>query len=92
VEVLISYHSAALGVFPSGDPPDPASARLAEAIAAISDYRYPPADTGCEFSGTLPDWALKHGITAVDLELSNHTNTDFQVNLRILLLLLTWES
>lgn len=92
VEVLISYHSAALGVFPSGDPPDPASVRLAEAIAGISDYRYPPADTGCEFSGTLPDWALKNGITAVDLELSNHTDTDFQVNLKILLLLLTWES
>ncbi|MBN1148406.1 MAG: hypothetical protein JXA78_14195 [Anaerolineales bacterium] len=91
VEVLISYHSAGLGIFPSGDPPDPTSVRLAQDIAAISGYAYPPAATGCKYTGTLADWALQHGIVAVDLELPTGNQTDFATNLKILDLLLTWE-
>ena len=91
VSALISYHSAGLGIFPSGNPPDPASTRLAQAIANISNYPYPPVNTDCEYTGTLVDWAIKQGITAVDLELTDHTHTDFEVNLRILTLPFTWE-
>lgn len=90
VDALISYHSAALGIFPGGEPGDPRSERLAQAIAAISDYPYPPVDTGCEYSGTLPDWGVSQGIAAVDLELSDHTSTDFQTNLEVLDLLVNW--
>ena len=57
IEALINYHSAALGIFPGGQPPDPASIRLAEAIASASNYPYPPIDTGCIFTGQLIDWA-----------------------------------
>jgi predicted deacylase len=88
---LISLHSAALGIFPGGSPPDPASARLAEALAAVSAYPYPPIDTGCAYSGTLPDWAAASGIPAVDLELSTHWGTDFEVALRWLEAFLAWE-
>ncbi|HLB65795.1 MAG TPA: M14 family zinc carboxypeptidase [Anaerolineales bacterium] len=91
LDALISYHSAALGIFPGGSPPDPASARLAEAIAAEAPYPYPPIETGCIYSGTLPDWAAASGIPAVDLELSTHWGTDFEVNLRILETFLAWE-
>ena len=92
---LISYHSAALGIFPGGsraDPeiPDPASARLAEALAGVSDYPYPPIDIGCHYTGTLPDWATANRIPAVDLELTNHRDTDFETNLRILDVFLNW--
>jgi predicted deacylase len=90
VEALISYHSAGLGIFPSGDPPDPDSVRLAEGISAVSGYQYPPLDTGCEYTGTLPDWALEHGIVAVDLELPTATETDLETNLKILYFLLSW--
>ncbi|MCK4692193.1 MAG: DUF2817 domain-containing protein, partial [Anaerolineales bacterium] len=38
VEALINYHSAGLGIFPGGQPPDAASISLAEAVAAVSDY------------------------------------------------------
>lgn len=90
VDALISYHSAALGIFPGGDPPDPDSATLAQAIAEVSDYPYPPIDSGCEMTGSLADWAVSRGIAAVDVELSDHRHTDFAQNLRILSRLLTW--
>jgi hypothetical protein len=81
---LISYHSAALGIFPAGQPPDPDSVRLATAIAAVSPYQYPPIDTGCEYTGNLVDWAAFQGIAAVDLELQTHNNTEFMINLKVL--------
>jgi hypothetical protein len=88
---MINYHSAALGVFAAGQPPDPASVRLAKAIAAISPYQYPPVDTGCKYTGNLVDWAVFQGIAAVDLELMTHNNTDFTVNLKVLEVLINFQ-
>lgn len=90
IEALISYHSAALGIFPGGDPPDDKSIRFAEVIASVSSYPYPPIDTDCTYSGTLADYAVSKGTVAVDLELTNHIDTDFETNLDILEVLLTW--
>ena len=90
VTAMISYHSAALGIFPGGEPPHPASARLAEALAETSEYPYPPIDTGCIYTGTLPDWAAAIGIAAVDLELHTHEYTDFEENLAVLETFLAW--
>lgn len=90
IETLISYHSAALGIFPGGQPPDAESIHLAESLAAVSDYPYPPIDTGCAFTGQLIDWASNAGIPAVDIELTNHRDTDFEQNLRILETFLGW--
>jgi hypothetical protein len=91
MDALISYHSAALGIFPGGEPWDERSIQLAEAIASVSSYRFPPLDTGCVYTGTLADYAVSTGITAVDLELTNHFDTDFDVNLNILETLLTFQ-
>ena len=92
IEALISYHSAALGIFPGGDPWDEHSIWLAENIAQVSTYHYPPLDFGCTYSGTLPDYAVSQSIAAVDIELTNHFDTDFDMNLNILQVLLnrTW--
>lgn len=87
---LINYHSAALGIFPGGQPPDEASISLAEAVAAVSDYPYPPVDTGCLFTGQLIDWASMQGIAAIDIELANHRDSDLKVNLEILHVFLQW--
>lgn len=89
IEAVISYHSAALGIFPGGVPWDEASIRLAKALAKATDYPYPPIDTGCEYTGTLADWAVENGVGAsVDMELSDHKNTDFDKNLKALNVLL----
>jgi predicted deacylase len=90
LEVLISYHSAALGVFPGGLPWESDSIRLAGSIAEVSSYPFPPIDTGCTYSGTLADYAVSKGIAAVDLELTNHFDSDFDKNLAILNVLLNF--
>jgi len=90
IEALISYHSAALGVFPGGLPWEGDSIRLARSIAEVSSYPFPPIDTGCTYSGTLADYAVSKGIAAVDLELTNHFDTDFDQNLDILNVLLSF--
>jgi predicted deacylase len=92
IEALISYHSAALGIFPGGLPLDQNSTRLAQSIAEVSSYPFPPIDTGCTYSGTLADYAVSKGIAAVDLELTNHFDTDFDQNLDILNVLLNFET
>ena len=90
IQVLISYHSAALGIFPGGLPWDENSTRLAESLAEVTSYRFPPIDTGCEYSGTLADYAVSKGIAAVDVELTNHFDTDFDQNLQALNVLLNF--
>jgi protein MpaA len=85
ITALISYHSAALGIFPGGVPWEDPSKRLAQALAKETRYPYPPMDTGCEYTGTLADWAVENGVGAtVDMELSTHKNTDFDRNLKAL--------
>ncbi len=91
IQALISYHSAALGVFPGGVPWEPASRRLAASLGKATGYPYPPVDTGCEYTGTLADWAVENGVgAAVDMELSTHKSTDFENNLRALEVLLNF--
>lgn len=91
IRALISYHSAALGVFPGGDPWEPASERLASALADATGYPYPPIDIGCHYTGTLADWAVESGVlAAVDMELSNHADAEFEKNTRAATVLLAF--
>ena len=90
IQALISYHSAALGIFPGGQPADPGSLSLAESLAAVTDYPYPPIDAGCAFTGQFVDWASDQGIPAVDIELTNHQDSDFEENLAVLSVFLDW--
>ncbi|MGH2620821.1 MAG: M14 family metallopeptidase [Anaerolineales bacterium] len=89
-DAIISYHSAALGIFPGGQLPLADSVRLAEAVAAVSPYPYPPIDSGCLFTGQFADWAADRGIAAIDLELETHHSTDFEINQRVLEVFLNW--
>lgn len=90
VVALISYHSAALGIFPGGEPWHEGSIALAKALAKVTKYPFPPIDTGCVYTGTLADYAVSLGADAVDMELRNHRDTDFNLNLKALKVLLTW--
>lgn len=90
-DALINYHSAALGIFAGGLPPDDYSIRLAKAIAEVTTYAYPPIDTGCDYTGGFTDWADENNIAALDIELTNHTDTDFDMNLRTLNTFLNWK-
>lgn len=91
IEALISYHSAALGVFPGGEPWEKKSIQFAKQLANVTRYPFPPIDTGCIFTGTLADYAVELGATSVDMELSTHSKTDFKQNVKALEVLLNWE-
>jgi hypothetical protein len=90
-DALINYHSAALGFFAGGLPPDDYSIRLAKAVAAVSTYPYPPINVGCVYTGGFTDWADEKGIAALDIELTDHTHTDFDMNLKVLETFLNWK-
>ena len=91
IEALISYHSAALGIFPGGEPWEKNSIRFAKEIKKVSTYPYPPLDIGCTYTGTLADYAVSLGAAAVDMELTDHKNTDYEMNLKVLNILLNWK-
>jgi hypothetical protein len=91
VEALISYHSAALGIFPGGDPSTRQSISLAESLAGVSPYAYPPRNTGCDYAGEMVDWSAANGIAAVDIELSTHYSLDEAINQRVLYAFLNWQ-
>ena len=92
ITALISYHSAGLGIFPGGVPWEEPSKRLAGKLAKVTGYPYPPIDTGCVYTGTLADWAVEVGVGAsVDIDLSDHKNTDFQENLDALKVLMNFQ-
>ena len=90
MDAIINYHSAALGIFAGGLPPDDYSIRLAKAVASVTTYHYPPINIGCEYTGGFTDWADERGIAALDVELTNHTDTDYEMNLKVLDILLNW--
>jgi len=91
LSALINYHSAALGIFPGGTPITDASKSLAQAVANVTTYHYPALDTGCVYTGGMVDWTAKQGIASLDVELTNHSDTDLEMNLRVLNVLLNWK-
>ncbi len=91
-KAIISYHSAGLGVFGGGKGALPDSSRLAAALARVTTYDYPPVNTGCTYTGEFVDWvSAVQGIPAVDIELTNHDDTDFYINLEVLKVFLKWQ-
>lgn len=92
IDALISYHCCALGIFAGGVPAYQPSIDLAQILAGVSSYQYPPIDTGCPYTGNLTDWAAANGVAAVDIELSNRSRIDFEQNIQILETFLEWRT
>lgn len=84
---LLSYHAAAPGFYPALDD---ASESLSAYLSEASGYPYPPPFTGCHMTGSLADWAAGQGVPAIDVELPNHRDTDFETNWTLIQALLRW--
>jgi hypothetical protein len=87
---VISYHSAAPGFYPAGEPLDPNSIELSRYLSQVTGYPYPAYFTGCYMTGSLVDWTLSTGAAGADVELSTHWDTEFDLNLNLVLALLRW--
>ena len=90
VIAVISYHSAAPGFYPAGEPLDPNSIALSKYLSNVTGYPYPAYYTGCYMTGSLVDWTLSMGAAGADVELSTHWDTEFDLNLNLVLALLRW--
>lgn len=90
IEAVISYHSAAYNIFAGGYPYDEVSLNLAKTLATASPYYFPPNYGDCLYTGQFIDWASDQGIAAVDIELKNHQETDYLINVNILVAFIEW--
>lgn len=77
------WHSAATGVYPGGceglyEP----SVELAKIFAEASGYPYQESFTSYAVTGDAADWLSLQGIPAISVELSNHTDLDWEQNLQ----------
>jgi len=90
IEAVISYHSAMASIFSGGYPYDAISIDLGNELAWASSYRFPPNYGDCLYTGQFVDWASDQGIAAVDIELRNHVDTDYFINVNVLDAFLNW--
>ncbi len=87
---LLSFHSAANGVYRGTCAGDHGSALLTQIFGQAAPYPYQSTFAAYPVTGTLADWADGEGIAAADVELINSTNTDFERNLRGVRAVLNW--
>jgi hypothetical protein len=88
---MIVVHSMGKIVYPAGQPYEPLSTRMAEALTAVSWYTIPAFGSGgCEYTGQLSDWAASRDLPTVDLELSNHIDTDYDEFIKVMDAFLAW--
>ncbi|MGV7975459.1 MAG: M14 family metallopeptidase [Anaerolineaceae bacterium] len=92
IEAVISYHSAAGSIFSGGYPYDEESINLANQLSIASSYRFPPNYGDCLYTGQFIDWTSAQGIPSVDIELRNHVDTDYLINVNVLKAFLNWEN
>ncbi|MBN1887811.1 MAG: peptidoglycan DD-metalloendopeptidase family protein [Thermoflexales bacterium] len=77
IQALISYHSKKGEIY--GNP------ALGEALSRATGYPYQPDGVGYPTGGDLVAWCAAHGIAAVDIELTDHTQIEWERNRRGLL-------
>lgn len=87
---LLSFHSAANGVFEGDCSGEGRSAGLARVFGEAAPYPYAAAFAAYPVTGTLAEWADGQGIMAADVELINQTDTDFDRNWRGVIAVLNW--
>lgn len=92
VQVLINFRSGGQGIYAARGGADLKSAALAQAISDLEGFSFPPLDDPCEYTGTLIDWALTREIqAAVDIAPAVPEDLNFERQLKILNLLLSWD-
>lgn len=91
LEAVVFYHSAFAAVFSGAGVATSRTVELARLLAEATGYRYAPQGVpGQITTGNAIDWLTANGITAVEVELTNHSDLDWEQNLRGLRAFLHW--
>ena len=92
IQAAIFYHSAMSEVYPGAGRNTSKTVELAILMAEYTGYRYTPeCIPGQITTGDAINWLTTQGITAVEVELSTHTELDWEQNLSALLAFLNWD-
>lgn len=92
VEAVVFYHSAFAAVFSGAGVTTSHTVELARLLAEATGYRFAPEGVpGQITTGNAIDWLTANGITAVEVELTNHQDLDWEQNLRGLRAFLNWK-
>jgi hypothetical protein len=92
IQAAIFYHSAMSEVYPGAGRDTSKTEELAILMAEYTGYRYAPECVpGQITTGDAINWLTTQGITAVEVELSTHTELDWEQNLAALLAFLNWD-
>jgi len=91
IKSVIFYHSAFAAVFPGANLHLSNTEALAKVVAGATGYRYLPGGIpGQTMNGNAIDWLSGQGIDAIDVELTNHSDLDWERNLRGIRAFLAW--
>jgi hypothetical protein len=92
VEAVIIYHSAMSAVFQGVGTSTSDTVELALLMVEATGYRYAPTEVNYPATtGNAIDWLTLNGITTVELELTNHRDIDWGINLNGLMAFLQWD-
>jgi hypothetical protein len=91
MNAVVFYHSAFAAVFSGAGVTASHTVELARTLAEATGYRYAPEGVpGQITTGDAIDWLTVNGITAVEVELTNHHDLDWEQNQRGLQAFLKW--
>jgi hypothetical protein len=92
VEAVVVYHSAFAAVFSGAGITTSRTVELAQLLAEATGYRYAPEGVpGQTTTGNTIDWLTANGVAAVEVELTNHDDLDWEQNLSGLRAFLNWQ-
>ena len=92
IELAIFYHSAMAKIFSGAERQNCATYELAEMMSDVTGYEHSPEGVyGQITTGDAVDYLSKVGITAIEIELTNHQDIDWDRNWRGVLAFLEWE-
>jgi hypothetical protein len=92
IELAIFYHSALAKIFSGAERENCATFELAEMMSEVTGYPHSPEGVyGQVTTGDAIDYLSKVGITAIEIELTNHTDIDWEQNWRGVVAFMDWE-
>jgi LysM repeat protein len=92
IELVIFYHSAMAKIFSGAERENCPTFELAEMMSEVTGYSHSPEGVyGQVTTGDAIDYLSKVGITAIEIELTNHTDIDWDQNWPGVMAFLDWE-